>query len=173
MELIQRMLEPKPAQRPEISEIGTLVSRWKVLQNFGAHAQHSEQFLIVVTYRSEIQPQMLQIVAALREFFGDRAVVHGLSDISQMAVDDDSLSVLLIIVFAVCEPGRYWADLYFEWMKHAAIILQIHSENYFSSPACRDEFESAVTEHVPDTSDPCRIVIPLVVQLLCLTPQKS
>ena len=66
----------------------------------------------------------------------------------------------------VCEPGRYWSDLYFEWMEHAAVILQMHSENYFSSSACRDEFENAVTKQVPyrhPHENTGRIVIPLVV----------
>ena len=49
-------------------------------------------------------------------------------------------------------------------MKHAGVILQMHSENYFDSGACRDEFEHAVAEQVPDIADPCRIVIPLVVR---------
>ena len=42
--------------------------------------------------------------------------------------------------------------------------MQMYSENYFDSSACRDEFEHTVTEQVPDIADPCRIVIPLVVR---------
>ena len=53
-----------------------------MLQHSGAHAQRQELFPIAITYRSEIQPQMLQIVAVLQEVFGERAVVHGLSNIN-------------------------------------------------------------------------------------------
>jgi hypothetical protein len=158
--LIRRMLAPEPDLRPRVDECLQLVSRWKVLQNFGAHAQITEQRPILITYRGEIQPEMLMIAAALREHFGDQAVIHGLSDLQPSTCS----ASLLMFDGAVCEPGRFWADLYFEWMKHAAVVLHMHSENYFSSSACRDEFEHAVTKEIPDKSDPSRVVIPLVVR---------
>ena len=58
----------------------------------------------------------------------------------------------------MCEPGRLWSDLYFEWINHAAVILIMLSENYFDSPACRNEFEDAVQKQVPDVNDSERVV---------------
>merc|ERR1719506_470062 len=66
----------------------------------------------------------------------------------------------------MCEPGRLWSDLYFEWMNHCPVIFIMLSENYFCSPACRAEFENAVVKQVPDINDKDRIVIPLVVSEL-------
>ena len=79
------MLVSEPDQRPRVDECLQLVARWKVLQNFGAHAQITEQLPILVTYRTEIQREMLLITAALREHFGERAVVHGLSNTTTLA----------------------------------------------------------------------------------------
>ena len=63
----------------------------------------------------------------------------------------------------MCEPGRLWSDLYFEWMNHAAVILVMLSEGYFTTKACRNEFQDAVQKQVPDINVKDRIVIPLVV----------
>ena len=43
--------------------------------------EKAELFPIGIIFRSEVEPQMLQIVAVLQEAFGERAVVHGLSNI--------------------------------------------------------------------------------------------
>ena len=68
----------------------------------------------------------------------------------------------------MCEPGRLWSDLYFEWMNHAAVFLVMLSENYFHSSACRAEFENAMCQQVPDSHSQDRIVVPLVVSAASL-----
>ena len=57
-----------------------------------------------------------------------------------------------------------------EWMEHAAVFLLMQSETYFGSSACREEFENAVVKQVPDNSDESRVVIPLVVCKISITP---
>ena len=96
---------------------------------------------IVISYKTEVEAEMLQLCDELREQFGEREVVHGLC----------------------CEPGHPWDHAYFEWLNHGVVLLMCLSSNYFMSAACRDEFENAICEQVPDPKSTDRVVIPIVL----------
>ena len=74
LELIRKMLDINPTNRPSIHHCLEQVSLWNVLTEFGKHARRDEQFEGVASYRSEVQAQMLQITAGLRQHLGERAV---------------------------------------------------------------------------------------------------
>ena len=74
LQLIKRMLAVQPTNRPNSDECLRHVERWSVLNYWGSHATIQEHFVIVISYKSEVQPQMLQIAAALEQHFGRRTV---------------------------------------------------------------------------------------------------
>ena len=89
---------------------------------------------------------------------------------------EDSGQVNCRLLLHLCDRADLkllFSDVYFNWMNHAAVLMPCLCEDYFLSSACRDEFQKAV-EQVPNTKDPQRIIVPVVVTrsllpLSCLT----
>lgn len=139
--LVSAMISHDPLARPTAADCVREVARWSAHGVGGIYAREDERFPIILSYRTEVESIMLLICDRLRQHFGERSVVHGL----------------------MCEPGRPWDALYFEWMKRSSVFLLMLSEDYFASSACIDEFRDACQQQVPDPRDTERVVLPLVV----------
>lgn len=124
-------------------ELTTLVSQLMPPTAGIRYAELDETFPIVLSYRTEIKKEMLEIAQALRQAFGPRSVVHGM----------------------MCKPGQPWDAGYFQWLSRATVILPLLSDGYFESNPCQLEFKEACNQ-VPDPCATQRTVIPVVVTRL-------
>ena len=71
--LIRKMLEKEPSNRPTHVECLQQVKSWRAIQLF-FHAPQNEQFPIIVSYSRTAKREMLQLVDALQDYFGQRTV---------------------------------------------------------------------------------------------------